>query len=383
MKRVLWCLGRAFLQNSFTITPPPHERLERGNLKPRFTPNLPFHILSPSLRRIPMSRLHALLDANFNRAREAARVLEDQARFLRRDAGLSKEWQEVRRGLGRLEAAFGPLAAARDVAADPGARDPGTGARTAEEIGAANAKRLEEALRSIEEHAKAVRPRLAREASRLRFAAYEAEQRARFGPARRLEGVRLMALLTESVCRRPWLEVARGLVRGGVDAIQLREKEMGDREFLARARRLREFVPCLILNDRAGLVPLCEADGVHVGEEDLRPADARALVGPARIVGATVHGTRDSVEGADYVSAGPVFGSVQKPGLAPAGLASVRGAVKRGLPFFAIGGITPENLPQVLRAGATRVAAGTALAGAADPRAAALRMKRILDRAVK
>jgi thiamine-phosphate pyrophosphorylase len=328
-----------------------------------------------------MPSLLTLLDASFNRAREAARVLEDQSRFLLHDPSLSSRWRSLRRALGRLESAFGPLVVARHVAADPGARDRTATRRTPQEIAAASAKRLQEALRSIEEHAKAVRPALAGEASRLRFDAYEAEQAALAGPARRLDGVRLMALLTESLCRRPWLETATLLVKGGVDAIQLREKSLGDREFLRRARRLRELAPCLILNDRAGLVPLCDADGVHLGEDDLSIADARALVGPSRVVGATVHSPRDPVAGADYVSAGPVFGSPQKPGLRPAGLASVRRAARRELPFFAIGGITPDNVVAVLRAGATRIAVGTALTGSQDPAGAARRFRARLDRA--
>lgn len=328
-----------------------------------------------------MNPLHTLLDASFNRAREAARVLEDQARFLTHDPALSSRWQSLRRGLGALEASLGPLAASRHVVADPGARDPSAAGRSPSEIAAANARRLQEALRSIEEHVRAVRPALARRAAALRFDAYEAEQQALHGPARLLAPVRLMALLTESLCRRPWRETARLLVRGGVDAIQLREKGMGDREFLRRARVLRGMVPALILNDRAGLVGLSGADGVHVGAEDLSIADARALVGPARIVGATVHGPRDPVEGADYVSAGPVFGSPQKPGLAAAGLAAVRRAAKRGIPFVAIGGITPGNVAAVVRAGATRIAVGTALTGAEDPEGAARAFARALRKA--
>jgi len=324
--------------------------------------------------------LLTLLDSSFNRAREAARVLEDQARFVAPDPAAARGWRGIRRGVGALQARLGPLLAHRFVGRDPGARDGAAGGRNVGGIATANAKRLQEALRSIEEHLKAVRPALAPVAARLRFDAYEAEQAALAGSARRFAPVRLMALLTESLCRRPWLETARLLVRGGVDAVQLREKELGDREFARRARRLRAVVPCLILNDRAGLVGLTGADGVHVGADDLAIADARALVGPSRIVGATVHGTGDPVAGADYVSAGPVFRSPQKPALPAAGLAAVRRAARRGTPFVAIGGITLENLPAVIRAGASRVAVGTALTGAADPEGAARRMKRLLTR---
>ncbi len=320
---------------------------------------------------MPAASLLALLDANFNRAREAARVLEDQARFLHHDAALSKRWRQLRRSIGALESHLGPLSESRAVVSDPGARDSAAPSRNPDDIAVANAKRLQEALRSLEEHLKAVRPPLAREAARLRFDAYEAQQEALHGPARRLAGVRLMALLTESLCGRPWLETAKLLVKGGVDAIQLREKSLGDREFLKRARALRGIVPVLILNDRAGLVPLCDADGVHVGEDDLSILDARSVIGPARILGVTAHSPRDPVAGADYVSAGPVFGSLQKPGLPASGLDSVRRAAKRGIPFFAIGGITVENLAAVIRAGATRVAVGTALVAAPDPLKAA------------
>jgi thiamine-phosphate diphosphorylase len=191
-----------------------------------------------------------------------------------------------------------------------------------------------------------------------------------------LRRMRLYAVLTEKHCRRAWFEAAGMLLKGGVDVIQLREKELADGELLARARALRRLVDrfpaLLIINDRPDIAFLSRADGVHVGQDDLPPEEARRLVGPDVIVGLSTHAPEQAREaesrGADYVGVGPVFATATKGYAAGGGREMVaRLCAATCLPTVAIGGITVENCRGVAQAGAQAVAACAALCGAENP----------------
>lgn len=163
-------------------------------------------------------------------------------------------------------------------------------------------------------------------------------------------------------------------LRGGVDIVQLRLKRGPDPEILGAAERFRraceEHGALFILNDRADLVQAAGADGVHVGQDDLAVADARAILGPDRLVGLSTHTTEqiDGADGADYIGVGPVHATPTKPGRPAVGLELVRYAAARArVPFFAIGGIGPDNAEQVRAAGAERIAVVRALTDAAEP----------------
>ena len=175
----------------------------------------------------------------------------------------------------------------------------------------------------------------------------------------------------------------------GVDIVQLREKSLPDRALLARAAVARDAAHAagalFILNDRADLALACAADGVHVGQDDLPPAQARAIVGPDAIVGLSTHAPAEleaaAGEPVDYVSAGPVVPTPTKPGRPGTGLDYVRLAAARSRhPFFVTGGVAPDTLEEVLAAGGTRVVVVRALTEADDPGAVARRLRRILDR---
>ena len=125
---------------------------------------------------------------------------------------------------------------------------------------------------------------------------------------------------------------------------------------------------------------LCGADGVHVGQEELTAREARRIVGPDRLVGVSTHDIEQAraavLDGADYLGVGPVFPSRTKPFEAFAGLEFVRAvAGEIGLPWYAIGGIGPENVAAVREAGASRVAVSAAVCGAEDPRSAAAELR--------
>lgn len=179
-------------------------------------------------------------------------------------------------------------------------------------------------------------------------------------------------------------DVVAAALRGGVTAVQLRAKSLTDREQLALARVIRAhctaFNALFLVNDRVDIALASDADGVHLGVDDLPLADARRLLGPARIVGFSPE-TDDqaaaaSALGADYLGVGPVFGTVSKADAGSAiGLEAVaRRAELSRIPIIGIGGITSDNAPDVIAAGAVGVAVVGAILRASDPADAARRL---------
>jgi thiamine-phosphate pyrophosphorylase len=190
----------------------------------------------------------------------------------------------------------------------------------------------------------------------------------------------------------PLLEAA---IAGGVDAIQLREKApRGDGELIALAGPFasvaRDHGVLFFLNDRPDLVAACDADGVHVGQDDDPVAGARAVAGPAALVGLSTHSAEQfdaalAAEGdgrADQLSAGPVWETPTKQGRPAAGLGLVEHAARVAgdeVPWFAIGGIDAANVAEVIGAGAKRIVVVRAIRDAADPEAAARELRAALD----
>ena len=180
-------------------------------------------------------------------------------------------------------------------------------------------------------------------------------------------------------------------ITGGVDIVQLRDKRLDARPLLARAAVARRVchhhgVP-FILNDRPDLAVECEADGVHVGQDDAPPGLARRLLGDDAIVGLSTHApaqlaaSRD--EPVDYVSAGPIVETPTKPGRPGVGIDYVRhAAADAGRPFYVTGGITPHNVGDVIAAGARHVVVVRWLTEASDPGEAARALRTALDSAL-
>jgi thiamine-phosphate pyrophosphorylase len=182
------------------------------------------------------------------------------------------------------------------------------------------------------------------------------------------------------------VDVAREATAGGADLVQLRMKGAPDDRVLAAARAYREACPLLIVNDRPDLALAAGADGVHVGQDDMTAAEARAIVGPELVVGVSTH-TPEQVDAAlssaaDYFAVGPVHETPTKEGRPAVGLDLVRYAASRGgeKPWFAIGGIDADNAADVVAAGATRIVVVRAIRDAADPRGAARALRAALDR---
>jgi thiamine-phosphate pyrophosphorylase len=167
---------------------------------------------------------------------------------------------------------------------------------------------------------------------------------------------------------------------GGVDLFQLRDKDAGDDELLPAAEfaraRCRAAGALFLLNDRPDLAAACGADGVHVGQDDMPVARARELVGDDAIVGLSTHSVRQAQagcrSGADYIAVGPVHATPTKEGRPAIGVEPIRYAAAHvDIPWFAIGGIDPATIGEVVSAGARRVVVVRALAEADDPQAVA------------
>jgi thiamine-phosphate pyrophosphorylase len=178
------------------------------------------------------------------------------------------------------------------------------------------------------------------------------------------------------------------VLAAGVDVVQLREKELEARPILERAELVREAtlrhgVP-FIVNDRADLAVAADADGVHLGQDDLPPEAARRLLGRNPIIGRSTHDPdqlrRAMREPVDYAAVGPVFETPTKPGRPAVGLGLVRlAAAEATKPWFAIGGIDPTTVRAVRDAGARRVVVVRAITEAADPAAAVRALRAALE----
>jgi thiamine-phosphate pyrophosphorylase len=175
---------------------------------------------------------------------------------------------------------------------------------------------------------------------------------------------------------RNYLEVIEKAIQGGADIVQLREKNKSKKELLEMARALKELtakyqVP-FIVNDHIDIALAVDADGIHLGQEDLPIQEARKIMGPNKIIGISTHALVEAVEaernGADYIGVGPVYETKSKVDVVdPVGLEYVREVTANvKIPFVAIGGVKLHNLEEVLEAGAKRICVISAIVGAED-----------------
>ena len=194
-------------------------------------------------------------------------------------------------------------------------------------------------------------------------------------------------LLTRAQCVASLDWTIREAARGGADVFQLREKTLPDRELLALAREVRRWTreagALFVLNDRPDIARLCEADGVHLGQDDMTVKDARRSTGPEMLIGVSTHSIEQLraaiLDGADYVGIGPTFPSRTKAFDHFPGLDFVQAATaETSLPAFAPAGIGPDNIGQVVAAGSRRVAVSSAICAAEDPEQAARLLKTAL-----
>lgn len=327
-----------------------------------------------------------ILDASANRAREGLRVVEDYCRFALDDRFLVEETKQIRHA---LSAGLGAL----PILARETQRDVGTSVKTAEEgqrsnprhVVRANLKRVQEALRSLEEYAKFALRGSARAFEQLRYRTYTLERMLLVHDEAnaRLARAKLYVLLTRGLAAASLEWTIQEAAAGGAAIFQLREKEYNDRELLEVARDVRRWTHAtttlFIMNDRPDMARLVEADGVHLGQDDMSVKDARRILGPDAIIGVSTHTVEQIrqalLDGASYLGVGPTFASGTKEFANLAGLEFIREAASiTTLPWFAIGGIQGSNVDEVRNAGAQRIAVSQAVIAAAEPRVAAAQL---------
>lgn len=337
---------------------------------------------------------YRIIDANFNRAREALRVVEEYCRFSLDSKLLSARAKGLRHELCSVlsEIDAGALLASRDSAADVGVGTQVDGQLQRgglEDCLTAGCKRLSEALRVLGEMISIENRALAARIERLRFEAYTLEKDIAVNsePAAKYGRVRLYVVITSDV-RDEILSIAARCAAGGADCIQMRAKGGDDQTLFATAV---EFVKVCadggalsVINDRPDIAIASGADGVHVGQEDLPVAVIRRLQARPLIIGKSTHapeqlaGTID--EGVTYAALGPVFPTGTKPKVPAVTLDYVRRGVEMlegtGIANVAIGGITADNVGEVIAAGAGSIAVCAAATKVADPEGACRELKR-------
>ena len=201
----------------------------------------------------------------------------------------------------------------------------------------------------------------------------------------RLQTARLYLIASDRPGGRPLADVLGPALEGGVELDELRAKAAPDEAVLAAAAVARDLCAAagalFFVNDRPDLAAAVDADGVHVGQDDMPVARAREIVGAGRLVGLSTHTPADvDAADADLIGVGPVHATPTKAGRPAVGLELVRYAAAHArMPWFAIGGIDEGNVAAVLGAGATRVSVMRAIAEAADPRGAAHRLRETLE----
>jgi thiamine-phosphate pyrophosphorylase len=340
-----------------------------------------------------------LIDSNLNRLAEGLRVLEDIARMTLDDAGLTQRLKTLRHNLVRSDLTFNiELLQSRNSLEDVGVSLGVAGEKKHQElplITVANCRRAQESLRVLEEMAKL--PEVASQLDtdkfkKARFELYTLEKQIvskmmRQDKTQKINGLYVI-IDTRILPEHSLMEAARQVIKGGVKVIQLRDKTLDKRKLLSVAMELqalcRQKDVLFIINDYLDIALASEADGLHIGQEDLPVAAARRLLPIDKILGvsaSTVEQARAAeAEGADYIAVGGIYPTASKDNVELVGVERIRQikqAVKK--PLVAIGGISESNTREVIAAGADSVCVISAVLKAPDITRAAQNIIKIIE----
>jgi len=336
------------------------------------------------------NQLLRMIDANLNRSSEGLRVLEDVVRFLLNDAELSQRLRTLRHDLAQETKSLSVgLLSRRDSEHDVGARmgasyEPETKQSLQDLSGlvTANIKRVEESLRVLEELAKLPEISSMLNSARfeqMRFAIYTLERDLISRILRRDKVERMLGLYVildrQFLENRDELDIAGQIIEGGASVIQLRDKQSKKGELLLLAQKLKELCSqadvLFVINDYLDLAMAVDADGLHVGQEDLPLPVIRRELPIDKIVGCSVktisQATKAQAEGADYIAVGSIFPTATKKGATVVGVDMLKELKRKvSTPLVAIGGIDQNNIGEVVSAGADAVAVISAVLSEKD-----------------
>ena len=323
-----------------------------------------------------------ILDANLNRAREGLRTVEEWCRFGLEDPQLSKQCKDLRQALAQWH--HRDFKAARNTPEDVGTQltHPHEAQRqSTQALLQANLCRVQEALRVLEEYGKLHQPEMGASCKQIRYQVYALESQ--LLRQTRLQQLQKTSLYLVTSPAENLTAIVEAALKGGLRLVQYRDKETDDCLRWQRAQVLQnlcqQYWALFLVNDRVDLALAVNADGVHLGQQDMPIAVARQLLGPQKIIGRSTTNPEEMqlaiADGADYIGVGPVYATPTKAGKLPAGLEYVNYAASHAtVPWFAIGGIDGENLPDVIQAGATQVAIVRAIMQAYNPKTATTKL---------
>ena len=325
------------------------------------------------------NRIAQLIDANLDRAREGLRVMEDWCRFGLKRSDFSIQIKDWRQQLGVHH--HNIYRKARLTSNDPamGVSHPLQKVRsTPKAVFIANSSRVQEALRVIEEFTRLTDPKLCEIASKIRYETYAIEIKVlnmSEGINRRQNLNDCSLYLITNNCR-DLEDIVLQALKAGVKIVQYREKLLHDNEKISQAKCLaslcKKYDSLFIVNDRIDIALAVDADGIHLGQEDIPPKIARELLGAEKIIGRSTHCLEDiknaEVDGCDYIGIGPIFPSKTKKKLNPIGVNHLKkGLNETLLPAFAIGGINSSNFNELNNINNLRIAVSDAIINSTNP----------------
>ena len=339
--------------------------------------------------------IYRIIDANMNRASEALRVLEDWARYSKDDKQIAEKLKKIRHSINNILSAHPNLVMHRESEFDVGKEIENNSERkSVRDIIRANCKRLEEAFRVLSEYGGLVKTSRwgVSEFENNRYEIYTIEKELlKNEKLLRLHNARLYLVAGKDVVSQrlytdnEFLSIIEKSIEGGVDIIQLREKNENETKILNLAKEIRKIISgtdvLFIINDRVDLALAADADGVHLGQDDLSVSEARKITPEGFIIGLSTHSIEQGKgalnSGVDYIGVGPVFQTPTKPDYKAAGLEYVSWAKDnlKNIPWFAIGGIDDGNINKVTDAGAKRVAIVRAIMNSNDPKSVTKKLK--------
>ena len=345
------------------------------------------------------SGIFRLIDANADRAAEGLRVVGDITRFVLDNSSLASEWRSLRGKIWQiLDCVPGLIRRgldSRDSVGDVAREAPSGRHEDLYQLARVNIHRSQESLRVLEESLRGIDLSLVPKISELRYRCYDLEPLTlaaldQWKISRKMDFYLYVVLGQEFSQGRDFFEVAEKAIAGGAGAIQLRAKDMPKGEMLQWAYRLRELTRekkvTFIINDHLDIALAVGADGIHLGQEDFPVKEARRIAGPSLIIGSSTHSIEEAAQavedGATYINIGPIFKTATKKNVIdPIGAGLIQQITSTvSIPFTVMGGIKLDNVDEVLKSGARRIAVVTAVVGEDDITSAAQAfMDKIMD----
>ena len=329
-------------------------------------------------------RISQIIDANLDRAREGLRVLEDWARFGIGNEDLVIKIKNFRQILGSNHLEIYKISRNHIEDQCKGlSHVEQTNRKSSSKIISANSARVQEALRVVEEFSRDHNKKLSKIASEIRYEIYSLEiELLNFNARERSKSIineNNLYFITDN--KENLLEIIEKILLGGVKIIQHRFKNGSDKDNLEKAIAInylcKKYNSLFIVNDRVDIALASNADGVHLGQDDIDITNARKLLGNSKIIGVSANNSTDITNaiknGCDYIGIGPVFQSLTKKNKEPLGVEKIKSLTKdMNLPWFAIGGINKVNISSLKNYGIRKVAVVSGLLNSDDPKEEAI-----------